>query len=323
MCCIHKRVEQAQILLSTCLPVSATIFPPNDAGLSVECAPSMDSPSGVAVGQPGRVMDQPSKYRIFISSTTEELKEYREATSRAIEGLGHEPVGLELTEASERSPLQRSKEMIASCDVLISLIGHGYGFVPVDNNPHQYSFIEIELRYAWEIGKPTLIFMVSDDIAWPSRFVERDAQRVQHLENLRKEVLGRVVVAFFTSPDDLAIKVTTAVAKLHIRKPQTPDPLQGPLSVPPGVDPFELAWRLVVDFKAEPALLAHMDPSELLRATQQWAREARPDEPLDVPRIFESAQTHLRSKQAELGPSPLWLAWKRSTGLRAPPPSDD
>lgn len=268
-------------------------------------------------------MDQPSRYRVFISSTTEEMREFREAATRAILQMGHEPIALELFEASQDSPLQLSKEVIASCDVLVSLIGHQYGFIPAENNPERQSFIEIELRYAWQAGKPTLVFMVGEDAPWPARFIERDAQRAQQLDKLRKEAMARVVVAFFASQEELATQVVAAVARMQAVESRAPKPLEVPPSVPPGVDAFELAWRLVVDFKAEPALLAHMDPSALLLATQQWARETRPDEPLEGPRMFESAQAQLRSKQSALVPSPLWLAWKRSTGVRPPPTSDD
>lgn len=268
-------------------------------------------------------MDQPSpKYKVFISSTTADLGEYRQAAASVIERLGHEPVMLELTVASNRSPVELSKKTIASCDLLISLLGNRYGFVPADNNPNQYSFVEIELRHAWEIGKPTLVFMFKEDTAWPSQVIERDAPELEQVEKLRKEALGRVVVGFFRSPDDLAAKVAEAFARMRVEGLRTADLVQAPLDLPAGVDPFELAWRLVVDFKAEPALLGHMDPSALLQATQQWAREAQPNGPVDGPGVFESAQAQLRSKQAGLGPSPLWVAWKRSTALKPQPVPD-
>lgn len=258
--------------------------------------------------------------RIFISSTTEDLREHRAVAVDAIQRMGHVAVMLEFAEASDRSPLQRSQEMIASCDAFISVIAHRYGFIPRADNPNQYSFVELELRYAWDLGMPTFIFMVNESTPWPPQFSDRDAN-AERLRKFRKEVLDRRVVGFFDSPDDLARQVAKALASV---KPVTPPLRPSPKAVvPSSVDQFELAWRLVVDFKAEPALLASMDTAELLKATERWALETRPDEPLDRPLLFEAAQAQLRHKQATLTPSPLWLAWKRATAAGQAPPQSN
>jgi hypothetical protein len=268
-------------------------------------------------------MEQP-RARIFVSSTTEDLKQYRAAAVEAIQKLGYEAVVLELTEARDSSPLQLSRELIASCDAFVSLIAFRYGFIPSEDNPNQYSFVELELRHAWELGKPTFVFMVDENTLWPPNFIDGDNRP---LRKLREEVLKRRVVAFVTSSSDLARKVGASLATWTRERPGTPKPADRPSGTPPvdvaiptTVDQFELAWRLVVDFKAEPALLAGMDAEALLRAARQWAHETRPDDPIDGPALFDAAQTHLRSKQGTLGPSPLWLAWKRAAASGQPPP---
>lgn len=264
-------------------------------------------------------MDAP-KYRVFISSTTEDLKEYRAAAAAAVQELGHEPAMLEFYAATESSPIALSRQTIASSDVFISLIAWRYGYIPTADNPNQYSFVELELRHAWDLGIPTLVFMVGDDSPWPRKFID-DGPAFDRLNAFRKHVLDRAVVAFFGSPEDLSQKIMTALARWQVES-RRPQPSFDELVIPPSVDPFELAWRLVVDFKAEPALLLSMDSAELLRATQTWAGEADVDQQ-PGPGLFESAQAHLRTKQSTLAPNPLWLAWKRATASGPAKPQSD
>jgi hypothetical protein len=255
-------------------------------------------------------------YKIFVSSTTEDLVEYRKAVVGAVQRLGHLPVVLEFMQASSQSPAERSFELIASCDAFISLIAFRYGFVPPLDNPHGYSFVELELRYAWDLGKPTYVFMVSDQTPWPPQFF--DHENLDRLNKFRATILDRRIVSFFNSPQELTEQVLQALATMpSVIEESRRSPVD--VAMPTTVDQFELAWRLVVDRKAEPALLASMDAAGLLRATQQWAREMGPDQPLDGPGLFEAAQAQLRSKQSPLAPSPLWLAWKRAAGLGPAP----
>jgi hypothetical protein len=79
--------------------------------------------------------------------------------------------------------------------------------------------------------------------------------------------------------------------------------------LPTGLDLFELVWRLVVDFKAEPALLIHMDAGQLRGAVLHW----RGDAGATAPDPYEAALAQLRKKQAELSPNTLWLAWMKAT----------
>jgi hypothetical protein len=251
--------------------------------------------------------------RIFISSTAEDLAEHRAAVVNTLRQLQHEPLVFEdLAADGYRSPVDQSRHLIDSCDVFVGLIAWRHGFVPVRDNPDGRSFVELEHRYAWDNGKPTLIFMTADDARWPQRFVDKGRQ-AELQERFRKEVLDRVTVSFFMSVEDLTAKVATAVTQWEsdaASQPESTKPLAA--SVPLGVDPFELAWRLVVDFKADPALLRHMDLDHLKEAVDKWVHESRA---LETPpsRWYQTAQEQLRQKQTDLAPHPLWLAWMRAT----------
>jgi hypothetical protein len=261
--------------------------------------------------------------KVFVSSTLEDLQEHRAAVRAALMQHGHAVVMLDEMHASPRTPLQQIRASIATCDAIVTLLAWRYGYVPPDDNPDQLSYVELEFRYARELKKATFVFIVKNDFQWSPQFIDSDDQ-AQRLRAFRAEVMRRGTVDFFTTPEDLTKRVVEAVSRWEQESRGEPaiEPDQAP--IPATVDPYELAWRLVVAIKAEPALLRHMDSNALRRATEQWASEARSGTPLNRPKLYEVAQEQLRASQANLAPNPLWLAWMRATGLgrNAPPPND-
>jgi hypothetical protein len=254
----------------------------------------------------------------------------------------YEPVVQEDLPASARnSPFDSSRVMIDSCQLFIGLVAWRYGFVPKRDNPDNRSFVELEHRYAWDRGKPTLVFLTAEDASWPRQFVD-DGEPGRRQRQFRSDVLSRITVGFFDTPDDLATKVATAVAQWREesgrgdssrrRGPQespgsvihpgaflNPDPP----ALPDDVDLFELAWRLVVDRKADHSLLGHLDLDQLKQALETWARDGRGANETSLVSLSRAAQEQLRTRQSGLAPHPLWLAWIRTTrpslGSPAPP----
>jgi uncharacterized protein DUF4062 len=243
--------------------------------------------------------------RIFISSTTEDLKEHREAAMAILKRLGHEPVLLEnLTADPHKAPLDQSRALIDSCEAFIGILAWRYGYVTERDNPEGLSFVELEHRYAWESRKPTFIFMTQEDAPWPPNFMD-SGQQAQKVNRFRTEVKDRVTVSFFSTPEDLSQKVAVALSNW---KPV----------IPSTVDQFELAWRLVVEFKANPALLRHMGADQLKEAVDKWMRESGYADPAPSS-PYELAQDQLRQKQTGLAPHPLWLAWMYATRTELEP----
>src|SRR5262245_54159332 len=96
--------------------------------------------------------------RIFISSTTIDLHEHRAAVVEALRRAGHVVVLFEDTHADGVSaPLGMSRAMIDQSDVLVAIIAWRYGFIPPVDNPDRLSFVELEIRHAWDRRIPTLI----------------------------------------------------------------------------------------------------------------------------------------------------------------------
>jgi hypothetical protein len=143
--------------------------------------------------------------RVFISSTFQDLKNYREAVYVALRRLGHASVAMEDYAATEQPPLERSLEDVRSSDVAVFLVAWRYGYVP---SGQQYSITELELRAAREAGIPCLIFLVADDAPWPAKYVDGNSANIRRF---RRELLEQYVVAFFTTPDELAAQVAVSL----------------------------------------------------------------------------------------------------------------
>ena len=70
-------------------------------------------------------------YKVFLSSTSRDLADYREAVHRAIDGLpGLSLVKMEDFAARDSSAKDLCARMVRECDLLVGLMGHYYGSCP-------------------------------------------------------------------------------------------------------------------------------------------------------------------------------------------------
>jgi hypothetical protein len=162
-------------------------------------------------------------FRVFISSTYSDLREYREAVALTLRRFGLVPIRLEDFDAEDQPPLDVALHSIDSSDIVIVLVAYRYGYVPFGGNK---SLVELEYERGREAGKPILCFLLDDNQPWPPGQVDPDADSI-------KAFRGRLLrdreqlVAFFTTPDDLAAKVAVAVSQYsrHVEGiPVTPPP---------------------------------------------------------------------------------------------------
>lgn len=144
---------------------------------------------------------------VYISSTFQDLKTERRAAYQAVRRLRHDAIAMEDYVAADERPLDRCLADVRRCDVYVGLLGWRYGYVPPGRNR---SITELELREALKAKKPCLVF-IQDDSAKPRVSDRADRRRI---ENLRATLGKRFLVSFFTTPDDLAAKVTAAVANV-------------------------------------------------------------------------------------------------------------
>ena len=144
---------------------------------------------------------------VYISSTFQDLKAERRAAYEAVRRLRHDAIAMEDYVAADQRPLDRCLADVRRSDIYVGLLGWRYGYVPPGRTR---SITELEFREAVKGKKPCLLFL--QDSSVKSRLVSRDDRK--HIERLRASIGRNYLASFFTTPDDLAAKVTAAVANV-------------------------------------------------------------------------------------------------------------
>jgi len=146
--------------------------------------------------------------RIYVSSTSEDLKEFRKAAIAAVWRLGHFPAAMEGYVAESIAPAEKCLRDVASSDLYIGIFAHRYGYVP---DGAARSITEMEYRKAHERGIPTLIFLLDEGVPWPGNCIDT-GEAGDRIRSLREELKKEKLVSFFRTPDELGALVTAAVA---------------------------------------------------------------------------------------------------------------
>lgn len=150
----------------------------------------------------------PELPRIFISATTHDLRDYREAVANALRELGAAPLAFESFPAAGESVASVLKQELNKSDAVVLLIGHRYGTTdPLSGK----SYTELEYDLARSMQKPVLAFAASEEAPWPPSEIDRDYSRISRF---RERLLSESLVGRFSSPSDLASQVVTAVSRL-------------------------------------------------------------------------------------------------------------
>lgn len=146
--------------------------------------------------------------RIFLSSVAKGLQEYRLAVINAVQGMDDTRVTrMEDFGARDCDPDELCQRLASECDLFVGILSHEYGNSPPGS---QKSFTEREYEAAVKAKRPRLMFLAPDDFCVPNNIVESEDLRTRQTE-FRKRVLTERQVAFFQTPEDLALKVTQAV----------------------------------------------------------------------------------------------------------------
>jgi hypothetical protein len=152
--------------------------------------------------------------RVFLSSTYVDLAEHRAAVVAALARIDQAVVRMEVFGARPEEPMQACLHEVERGELFIGIYAHRYGYVPPGA---ETSITESELRHAESLHKPILCFVVDDDHPWPPKFIDRSTAAEKIFE-LKRYVTARWVRDAFTTPADLASKVTPAVVRVAQEK---------------------------------------------------------------------------------------------------------
>ena len=150
--------------------------------------------------------------KFFLSSTYDDLVEHREKAANAIARLEQQVVRMEVFGARPVEATEVCAQEIKSCDAIIGIYAHRYGYVPEGS---QISITEQEFLLAQSEGKLIFAFLVADDFPWRPSFIEHEPG-ITRLKEFKKRISSTLVRDTFSTPDDLAYKISATLGRFLI-----------------------------------------------------------------------------------------------------------
>lgn len=148
------------------------------------------------------------KYQVFISSTYQDLKDFRQAAYDIITSEGFFPAGMENFLASSQFPMQYIKRVIDNSDYYILIIGQRYGSIVPNTN---ISFTEMEYEYAKRNKKTIIPFIYLGNKTLTKASTEED--EIQKLNNFKNKVEKENVVMYFKTEMELKLKINQSLGE--------------------------------------------------------------------------------------------------------------
>ena len=208
--------------------------------------------------------------QVYLSSTLDDLRPYREAALEALRKAGY--LVKDSYAASAEPTVEQCLKDVRECDIYVGIFAGRYGWRPDGNNGR--SITELEYREAVKAGGRRFIFIrpLEDCAGKDLDSVKGDYDADTRLKALRNELQNGTThtCALFTSPADLALKITQALP------PATPP--SGMFQEPPA-HPSQLnSGLLIVGIRGSDEVALERIRSNLPRSWQATAAPFGPEQ---------------------------------------------
>lgn len=194
--------------------------------------------------------------KVFVSSTSRDLTDFRAAAIRSLRRLGYEVVAMEDFTATASVPLDRVLKLVRDVDAYVLIVAWKYGFIPdcskVSNLPatggdrSPKSITEWEYLAAREKPERRILpFILDETASWPPQKMDGfdpqapgDPGSLERVKAFRAALMRDHVVSFFSREDELEALVGAAVttARLSrgvlINRVGIGNPVQGNMTIP-------------------------------------------------------------------------------------------
>jgi heterodisulfide reductase subunit A len=147
--------------------------------------------------------DGQNKIPVFISSTYDDLKRYREAVWRGLQDLGVDTSGMEIFGTRPEIPLDASLRELAHCRVYIGIIGMHYG--PTDEKTGK-SVVELEYEKALEKKLEIRIYLIHEGEG-VIKSPQGEGEHKDTLNALKDRLKHNHACCFYKNEQDLAEQV--------------------------------------------------------------------------------------------------------------------
>ena len=153
---------------------------------------------------------------VFISSTSDDLREHRRAVKEAVLDLGLHPIMMENFPAEGAIAVDRCRRAAHEADIFVGIYAHRYGWIPGPDQGGRDDLSITALEYEWAAarGIPRLCFVIERDFPWPHTppHVDPEPEKRDRLDQLKARIGAETIRGTFTTPDNL---VSGVLAALH------------------------------------------------------------------------------------------------------------
>lgn len=152
--------------------------------------------------------NQSTPWRIFVSSTKEDLVPYREAVESALTSMEHIPLGMEFFVSSPESPIDVCLSTVRRSQLYIVIVGMRYGSIEEGSGK---SFTELEYDEAVKNNIPILAFIIDEEqCAILPKYVDV-GEKAEKLKDFKTKLNSSYLVSRFVSVDNLKQLVEKSV----------------------------------------------------------------------------------------------------------------
>jgi len=178
--------------------------------------------------------------KVFLSSTFKDLADYREAVYWAIQRMDDwRCVRMEDFGARDWEADEFCRKKVAECHLFVGILGLLYGSI---HKPGGLSYTEREYQAAVNASEPRLMFLTPEDFPVPGNLMESSAKQRQQKAFRKRVSAERVLDANWTSPDQLATSVVTAIRNWEQEQARQ-EPPRKRLAPPPSTPDQQLRDR--------------------------------------------------------------------------------
>ncbi len=148
---------------------------------------------------------------IFVSSTFADLERHRALVREAISRLEHESKAMESFGALPDTPKEECLRLVRSANAYIGIFGMRYGTIDPTLGK---SLTQLEYEEAQALRLPSLIYIIDENSHPVLPIHVETGTSAERLAALKAILKKSHVIQFFSSPEDLATKVTQDVVRL-------------------------------------------------------------------------------------------------------------
>lgn len=171
--------------------------------------------------------------KVFISSTSRDLSDYRSSAIDICLRMGMLPIAMEHFEAMGKGATEGSKLKVSEADVYVGILAHRYGYI---ESGYEHAVTEIEYDEAGNRGQERLCLLVDASYPWPPDAI--DHAHYEKLSAFRKRIERDVIVQYFTTVDDFRVKLAQSLMAWQKRHPTDAPPAPSiPLPAPAALIP--------------------------------------------------------------------------------------